>query len=38
MRVSEPVFAGNFQNILTNIQNRGQKWAEAELYLFAYNF
>jgi len=38
MRVSGPVFAGNFLNFLTNSQNRGQKWAEAKLYLFRYNF
>lgn len=38
MRVSGPVFAGIFQKILTNSQNRGQKWAEAKLYLSKYNF
>ena len=38
MRVSRPIFAGNFQNILTNSQNNGQKWAEAKLYLSRYNF
>ena len=37
MRVSAPVFAGIFQNILKNNQNKGQKWARARLYLFMYN-
>ena len=32
MRVSEPVFACIFQNILTTRQKRGQKWAEVKLY------
>jgi len=37
MRVSAPVFAGIFQNILKNSQNKGQKRARARLYLFMHN-
>ena len=32
MRFTEPVFAGIFQNILTILPKRGQKWAGGELY------
>jgi len=37
MRAAGTVFAGIYQNILKNTQNRGQKWAEAKLYFWRYN-
>ena len=38
MRVSRPLFPRIFLNILIIHQNKGQKWAEHELYFFANNF